>query len=333
MELEALLEEVSPDDVCGPDLEYDSEFMALVQAAKGKSEQQFGDTVIHATEPDWNDVQKRAVALFARTKDLRVAVLLIRALLRQSDFIGLSSGLMLLVQMLERYWEAVYPRLEVDEDNDPTIRLNVLNALIDPDGLLKDIRFAQLIPPGAYGRLIVRDILVAMGKLPAGPDGSLNASQVEGILKAAAPEHAESISAVRQSLKAVRDLQTFLNSKLGGERALNLQPLTDMLSVVVKTCDSALGGANTSVEPEKEMEKNAAVPSQVLNGEIRTREDSIRLLDQVCEFMERTEPSNPAPLLIRRAQRLISKNFIEIIEDLAPDSLGAIKGIAGLGHE
>jgi type VI secretion system protein ImpA len=73
-----------------------------------------------------------------------------------------------------------------------------------------------------------------------------------------------------------------------------------------------------------------AAPRPSVAGEIRSREDAIRMLERVCEFMERTEPSNPAPLLIRRAQRLVSKNFIEIMEDLAPDSLGAIKGIAGI---
>jgi type VI secretion system protein ImpA len=35
-------------------------------------------------------------------------------------------------------------------------------------------------------------------------------------------------------------------------------------------------------------------------------------------------------LLIRRAQRLINKSFVEIMQDLAPDSLSQIRNIAGL---
>jgi len=34
-------------------------------------------------------------------------------------------------------------------------------------------------------------------------------------------------------------------------------------------------------------------------------------------------------LLIRRAQRLMDKNFLEIIRDLAPDGLGQVERIAG----
>ena len=49
--------------------------------------------------------------------------------------------------------------------------------------------------------------------------------------------------------------------------------------------------------------------------------DAHRALERVCEWIERNEPSNPAPLLIRRAQRLMSKSFIDIIRDLAPETL------------
>jgi type VI secretion system protein ImpA len=45
--------------------------------------------------------------------------------------------------------------------------------------------------------------------------------------------------------------------------------------------------------------------------------------------MERHEPSNPAPLFIRRAQRLIQMNFVEIVKDLMPDSLGQLEKLAG----
>ncbi|MDQ6640844.1 MAG: type VI secretion system protein TssA, partial [Pseudomonadota bacterium] len=66
-------------------------------------------------------------------------------------------------------------------------------------------------------------------------------------------------------------------------------------------------------------------------GAIASRDDVFRALDRACEWIERNEPSNPAPLLIRRAQRLMSKNFIDIIRDLAPDGLSQVERIAGTG--
>jgi type VI secretion system protein ImpA len=64
-------------------------------------------------------------------------------------------------------------------------------------------------------------------------------------------------------------------------------------------------------------------------GEIATREDAIALLDAVCAFLERTEPAHPAPLLIRRARGLLGKDFLAVMQDLAPDSLAQIHLIAG----
>jgi type VI secretion system protein ImpA len=53
------------------------------------------------------------------------------------------------------------------------------------------------------------------------------------------------------------------------------------------------------------------------------------MLDLVCAYLERHEPSNPAPLFIRRAQRLMQKNFVEIVRDLMPDSLSSLEKLAG----
>ena len=55
----------------------------------------------------------------------------------------------------------------------------------------------------------------------------------------------------------------------------------------------------------------------------------VRMLDLVCGYLERHEPSNPAPLFIRRAQRLMTKNFVDIVRDLLPDSLSNLEKLAG----
>jgi type VI secretion system protein ImpA len=65
-------------------------------------------------------------------------------------------------------------------------------------------------------------------------------------------------------------------------------------------------------------------------GALRTRQDALRVLDAVCEFLSRSEPSNPAPLLIRRAQRLIGSDFLDIMRDMAPESLAHIEAITGI---
>jgi type VI secretion system protein ImpA len=57
------------------------------------------------------------------------------------------------------------------------------------------------------------------------------------------------------------------------------------------------------------------------------------MLELVCLYIERHEPSHPAPLLIRRAQRLMTKTFVEIVRDLMPDGLKQIETVAGVSME
>jgi len=64
-------------------------------------------------------------------------------------------------------------------------------------------------------------------------------------------------------------------------------------------------------------------------GDIRTRADAVRALDRVCDFLAQNEPTNPAPLLIRRAQRIMTMSFLEIIQDLAPEAAGQVQNITG----
>ncbi|MDE2502788.1 MAG: type VI secretion system protein TssA, partial [Burkholderiales bacterium] len=65
-------------------------------------------------------------------------------------------------------------------------------------------------------------------------------------------------------------------------------------------------------------------------GAIHSRDDAIRELDRVSHWIERNEPGHPAPLLIRRAARLMNKSFVELVRDLAPNGLDQVAVIAGI---
>ena len=46
-------------------------------------------------------------------------------------------------------------------------------------------------------------------------------------------------------------------------------------------------------------------------------------------YYERHEPSSPVPLLLKRAKRLVAKDFMEILRDLAPDGVDQAERISG----
>jgi type VI secretion system protein ImpA len=339
MQVEALLTPVSPDEPCGRDLEYDQAFMALEQSARGKPEQQFGDTVVPAEEPDWAAVRRGAEELFSRTKDLRVAVLLARSLLKSDHAAGLAAGLVLVRELVGRYWDGVYPLLDADDGNDPTMRLNVLAQLADGETFLRDLRGMYIVPPGRHGKLTAKDILVHLGKFAAtSGEPALSQSEIEGVLRAAGADNRAPFQALQEGLHALTGLRAVLVEKVDAERVPDLRPLEDALGAVARFCDNALGGSAAGSADAEQADaatagtEGAAAPRKAA-GELRTREDAQRLLDKVCEFIERTEPSSPAPLLIRRAQRLLNMTFLEIIQDLAADGASQVRTVTGVDKQ
>ncbi|SFG09267.1 type VI secretion system protein ImpA [Duganella sp. CF458] len=319
-----LLAEVTEHPPCGPYLEYDPLYQELERIAGGKAEQRLGDNVIPAEPPDWSDLKQKSLNLFSRTKDLRVAALLTRALVRTEGISGLSEGLSLVRAMLERYWDDVHPKLEIEGEHDPAVRLNTLAFLSDSNALLADVRNALIVPSGAMGRVSVRDLLIATGKFkPAGTETAPQLAQISAAITVAASKDSSAFEAARHGISGIDAIRALLLEKLDPAAAPDMAELLAVLKAVAQAYDDAMGIAPRGGD-------QPVTEDPAIQGEIRDRDDAIRQLEKICLFFERTEPGNPAPLLIRRAQRLMNKSFVEIIQDLAPDSLGRIQDIAGV---
>lgn len=61
-----------------------------------------------------------------------------------------------------------------------------------------------------------------------------------------------------------------------------------------------------------------------------TREDALRAIDLVIAYLEKAEPTNPAPLFLRRARQLVNHNFLQLMKVLAPDALHEVARIVGV---
>ena len=68
-------------------------------------------------------------------------------------------------------------------------------------------------------------------------------------------------------------------------------------------------------------------------GDIASREDVMRMLDKICDYFSRYEPSSPVPFLLKRAKNLVTKDFMEIMLDLAPGGTEQANLIFGLQSE
>ncbi|WP_423600270.1 type VI secretion system protein TssA [Roseateles sp. MS654] len=338
LDLDALLAPLQDDAPCGADLEYDPAFLALEAAGAGKPEQQYGDTVIPAEEPDWPAVHEQALALAQRTRDLRVAVWLVRAGARLQGFDAALQGLGLIRGLLERQWAHVHPQLDASDNNDPTMRLNALQPLVSGTAAIADLRAASLT--GQRGGPRVRDVELALGN--ADPMADESVPSPEGLmagLAAQAANDAALAARLHEALPTVQGIVEAIESHLGAGQGPDFAPLLRLFKPLAAAAGQLQGQGAAEAVPAGD--GAAAVPAAgvavigavAVPGAIASRDDAIRALQRACEWIERHEPSNPAPLLIRRAQRLMSKNFMEIMRDLVPEGVHEIEKLAGTPSE
>jgi len=338
LELERLLSPMSDDSPCGENLEYDLDFGEMERAAEGKPEQQFGDTIVAAEDPDWRELERKCSALLERTKDLRVVVHLSRASLNADGYPGFRDCLALIRGYIEQFWETVHPQLDPDDDNDPVLRVNTLVQLCDGDSTLRLLSKCPLVRSRALGTFGLRDIEVATSDTPVAEDEERpDMATIEAaFMDCELDEIQLTTAAVRAAIEDVNALEIALTEQVGVANATSFEPLVQMLKQAYQVLTSQLqrrGVDDASAEESSDEEEGEAAAVQRMTGEITSREDVLRALDKICEYYNRYEPSSPLPLLLTRAKRLATKSFLEIVRDLTPDAFPQAESLAGLANE
>lgn len=326
---------------CGADLEYDNDFLSLNQAAAGRPKTTFDAEV----PPDWRTVRRQAEALFERTRDLRVAMLWLRAALHIDGFVGLPDGLRLLHDLLHDHWDHLHPLPDPD-DGDPYARVNVVAELRDAALVLGDVRRSLLFSARGFGDVRVRTVEVALGHVqPRDDEPAPDREQLAQLLAAAAAQDPALQQRPADALQQLLRLERLLDERAGQADLPDLKPLRALLQTLVSVMpvaaaqqaqppavapDAEVGAAHAAGAPA------AGAPPTVqagLSGQVRSRADAVRAIDMVCEFLERSEPSSPAPLLLRRARRMIDHNFLQLLKELAPDALNEVARVMGVDPE
>ena len=339
--LDALLQEVEPDAPCGPNLEYDPEFLELEQAILGKPEVQYGDTVTPAVPPEWKVVKRLSSELLERSRDLRLAVALLRAGLNLNGISGCADGLRLIELLLEQRWDSVHPQLDPDDGNDPMLRINSLAALADASTIVRELKESTLIMLPGLGPLTIRSLEIASGELtPPEGEAKVEFPSIEGALSDVELEREQALADdLQRAFDSVVNIEATLMRQVGSSQALNLDGLSRNLKRARDFVANHLAertGADSPVAEEAGGGGEGVVASSgagarpaAISGEIASRADVIRMIDKICKYYQQNEPSSPVPLLLERAKRLVPKNFFEVLEDLAPDGMTQLLMVSG----
>ncbi|MGB5833727.1 MAG: type VI secretion system protein TssA [Thiohalocapsa sp.] len=340
IDVDALLEPVSADKPAGNDLEYDPAFLELVRLVEGTPERVMGDTTIAPEEPDWQRLQSNSADMLSRSKDLRIALILLRAMTRTESIPGFQAGVQVIRGMIDRYWDDLYPSLDSSDDNDPTERVSILASLIDPIIILTPVRDAPLVRSRVFGNLSYRDIELSEGKAkPAAGTTPVDSASVNAAFAACdIDELTLWTNAATSAIQEVRALSASLSARISAVAAPNFDALLGLLSPIEATLRARLDERRPPDPASQAQQLSSAAPgtgdmptsaSNVNPTVINSRDDVVRVLDALCDYYRRHEPSSPVPLLLNRARRLSTMDFLGIMTDLVPEAMDKVAVIRG----
>lgn len=330
-----LLAAISATSPCGEDLEYDAEFLHLERAAQGQPERSMGDSILPAEPPDWRSVQQQSLDLLARSKDLRITHFLLQSTLALEGLPGLATSLDLINGLLRDYWAELHPRLDADDDNDPTVRINALAGLA-ADSTIGLLREAILTRSRTFGPVSVRAALNAAG-LQHFSGESLGSDHLAGALQDSDPEHLEAIRhALSSARSAAESIEKQVSEQVGSASGVDLSALKQPLRLALQVLGQhAPQTSESPVDEPAEAPANEAGNAPVapaatrISGEINSREDVLHSLDRLLAYYSRHEPSSPLPVLLNRAKNLVNADFAAIVRNLIPDGMSQFENLRG----
>jgi type VI secretion system protein ImpA len=321
---EVLLHPISADHPCGQNLE-DTPLLASFDTFR-----LFGQATPFDPLPEWGEIRDNAAEALQKSKDLRLLAHLATAVLRTDGLPAFAETLTVAAEWLGRYWNHVYPLV----DEDAILRRSALNCFADQMAVIDGVRRVPLVDSRQHGRFSLRDFDIASGQMQPGP---AETRPDEARINAAfAATSLEDLTRMQQSaaaaLAALQRIDSLMRDGAGPGAAPNFDGLSSQLGRIDRILRVQLAARpNGHAEPGAEPAADAA-PGQTpaTSGPIRSREDAIRALDAVAEFFRRSEPSSPIPLFLERAKRLVSKDFLEVLADIAPDALAQARAAGGL---
>jgi type VI secretion system protein ImpA len=312
-------------------------------------------------------VLARAVPAPAHARDLRLLVIVARALTNERGPEGLADGLTLIARTLEEHWDTLHPELRASP-NPRDAALRRINALLQlqnaDDGLLGDLRRRTFFTARGLGPVSGQDLergtldgRTVLGEAAPGMNDKERAalvadheqlvSRVRASCAALADqspaEMAALADAVRAAAGAIDRLEQALGARLGAQTLQTFLPdLKRTLERVQATLERAAAPAAApeaarTEAPVEPAPMAVAGPAPAIApgtpGRIATREEVIACLDRIIEFYDRTEPASPVPFLARRMRRMVPMDFLELMEDLAPSGLKEFRALAGLAED
>lgn len=271
IDLALWLDPLDGENPSGEDLRNDPRFHALERLAEPQVKVVHDDrnkpTSQMSIPADWTAILGKAEELRSHGRDLRLLVIVTRALANEQGLAGLAEGLTLIARTFEAHWETMHPALR-NGAPPREAALRRINALLDlqngQEGLLANLRQMTFFTPRGIGPITGRDL--EQGALDERVMLQEAASGLNGAERAAlASAHEQLLARVRSGCAAQAD-------QAGAEMTAliaDARAAIDALDAVETALNTRLEGGGAAVPELKRfleralgtLERGSAVPA------------------------------------------------------------------------
>lgn len=325
--IEPLLEPISAEHPCGVDLSYDPVQNDLAVLMEGTPENQYETG--SAKEPNWALIRKLSEESLKKSKDLQLGIYFTVALTQTAGMAGTARGVELLAGIVRKYWDGLFPALDPD-DKDPTQRVNILTQLTVERGSFGDtVKFIERLSAAAIFKAPGQVVNINYFTGEAGAD------KLPELLAAADPaESAAGVAALRRVAAAVHSIDDYLVQTLGRGVAPSFDPLIKVIDRGLRVIDGTApalpaGGEAATAGQDAAPGAAASGAKAAISGEIRSDDDVRKMLGKIRAYYAANEPASPVPLLLERAERLVGRDFLDLLNNLAPAARPALEVLMG----
>ncbi len=344
MRFDKLLEPISDEEPCGPDLDEigDDDFLNYTFAAEDRLPLRFFDPDTGApfdrSTIDLKAEVKQITKLLESSRDLRLLVLDARFHCLSGQIVGFSESIIAAARLLEKFWEEVHP---VGTDGNFFMRQNTLETLSSRITVLLPLQFATLLTDKRSGALSYRQHAISLGELePREGEETLDAGSIatafsnEDNKEAVTAMHATIVSTI-EALESIRN--SFVENS-GFDYAPSFEELIEELGKYKRFLEVGVptlaGGDDSNDEGSDAGEeegdgadsgsssKKATIPTTLSDGTkilISNQSSATKALSAAEAYFAESEPSTPALILVHQARELIGKPLVDALKSLLPE--------------
>lgn len=346
MRFDDLLEPISEDQPCGPDLdeEGDDDYLNYIFAAEERLPTRFFDDEQNPFDKaSINlDSEIKAIApLLERSRDLRLLTLEARFQILRGEIVGFCECVIACAQLTEKFWEHIHPGAE----GDMQLRQNTVASLDSLITCVLPMQFAPIIRDRREGDIALRQYTVANGEAEPreGEKVKSPAAITDALGNAGNSETVEAIyNALKEALDAFAKLKAIFVDKVDHEFVPFFDQIEEVSADLIKLIGKARpdlagevvedGADDISADGEEAGDTDesgdgaaadggSAEVSLAKAGDVTSHPAATAALMAAEQYFSANEPTSPALLLVHQARTLVGQPLVAALEALMPETV------------